>query len=86
MLQDLTGQKFNKWTVLGRSKNPPNKENRYWDCVCECGNTTILKSSVITSESSNSCRDCSYKALREDFILHLNSILNNLNKGISHGK
>lgn len=39
-LIDLTGKKFGKLVVLGRSKNKSSRV--YWDCECACGNTCVV--------------------------------------------
>ena len=50
---DLTGQKFNRWTVLKRAAN----KGRYvaWLCKCECGTEAIVQGCNLTSGKSKSC-------------------------------
>ena len=46
---DLTGNKFGSLTVVkyaGKSK---------WVCICDCGNTTCVKTSNLTSGHTKSC-------------------------------
>ena len=51
--KDLTGQQFGKLTVLnfayvkGRQK--------YWNCICECGNQKVVKGSSLTTGETVSC-------------------------------
>jgi len=48
-LKDLTGQKFNRWTVLeyaGKS---------YWNCRCECGKEKAVSGGSLTSGRTHSC-------------------------------
>lgn len=37
--EDLSGQKFGKWTVLKRGSAPSNikSHHAFWTCQCECG-------------------------------------------------
>lgn len=52
--KDLTGQKFNRWTVLGRQEN--SKPNRViYLCRCECGSEKPVRSDALTSGDSQSC-------------------------------
>ena len=60
--QDLTGQKFGLLTVIKQSqrKDPhPNGGYTYfWDCLCECGEKTIVSTSHLTSGHTSSCGKC----------------------------
>jgi hypothetical protein len=52
-LIDLTGQKFNRLTVIsfaGRIKGYSN-----WNCLCECGNTTITPATRLKRGTTKSC-------------------------------
>lgn len=45
-LRDLTGQKFGHLTVIKRA---PNKGKKVaWECLCDCGNTTIVAGNNLT--------------------------------------
>lgn len=50
---DLTNQKFNRLTATSYAftKN----SNAYWDCICECGNTTQVEAPKLKSGSIKSC-------------------------------
>ena len=39
---DLTGQRFNRWTVV--SFAGLRKGVAYWRCICDCGNTSEILS------------------------------------------
>lgn len=43
---DLVGKKFNRLTVI-EELLPLKKRARYWKCLCECGNETILTTALI---------------------------------------
>jgi hypothetical protein len=55
---DLTGRKFNSWTVLGFSHTEPGGKH-YWNCQCSCGARKQVESYNLTSSRSKSCRPCS---------------------------
>ena len=43
---DITGNKYNKLTVLGFDHigyRKDGKSRSYWKCLCDCGNITILR-------------------------------------------
>ena len=49
--QELTGKKFNKLTVIKRVEGKF-KKHTYWECVCDCGNTTIVTSQKLKNEKT----------------------------------
>ena len=53
-LKDLTGQKFNRWTVVSRAQNDKRGQAQ-WHCVCECGNTSIVGGKDLRLGKSRSC-------------------------------
>jgi len=55
MLEDLTGQKFNKLTVEGLNHYNPKTRQYYWKCSCECGGTAIVYSGHLKSGHTKSC-------------------------------
>ena len=54
---DLTGSKFGRLGVLGRSAFSGNakKPITYWDCVCECGNKSTVQGVALKSGITQSC-------------------------------
>lgn len=57
-LEDITGQKFGRWTVLyenGRLKEPRGRLVPLWHCRCECGTERDLRAGTLKSGSSLSC-------------------------------
>lgn len=51
---DLSGERFGRWMVKGRSTE--NKANRpAWDCLCDCGNTAVVRGGDLRNGSSTSC-------------------------------
>ena len=51
--KDLTGQKFNKLTVLYRVET--GKSGTHWLCQCDCGNQTIVSMAHLTLNHTTSC-------------------------------
>lgn len=52
-LNELTGQKFGRLTVLRRA-GTVNKRTR-WECVCDCGNKVIVEAYNLTKGHTQSC-------------------------------
>lgn len=50
---DLTGQKFNRWTVI-RFYETKNRKT-YWECQCDCGAIKIVAGHNLKDGSSKSC-------------------------------
>lgn len=58
--KDITGQKFEYLTVLGRGKNyisPKGKKESQWWCICDCPqhNIILVKITNLTSGNTKSC-------------------------------
>lgn len=53
MLIDLTGEKFGRLTVIFRSDKPGHMV--YWNCQCDCGNTTIVPGASLKNGRIKSC-------------------------------
>ncbi len=50
---DMTGQKFNRWTVLEYSHS--DNLGSYWKCRCDCGTEKILLGSNVRYGKTHSC-------------------------------
>lgn len=62
---DLTGQKFHRLLVMSfRGKNAHRRST--WNCLCDCGKSTIVDISSLRRESTKSC-GC---WLRERLLMH----------------
>lgn len=56
-VKDLRGQKFGKLTPIDYFY----KNNRvYWNCLCDCGNKTVVQSSSLTGLTTQSCGCINY--------------------------
>lgn len=54
---DLTGKIFDRLTVVSLSHYKDEKTQRYyfWNCICECGGSKIVKSIYLTRGATTSC-------------------------------
>lgn len=58
---DLTGQTFDKLTVIERSKDyisPNGQHKTTWLCRCECGNEVSVETQRLRKNKCNCCPDC----------------------------
>lgn len=51
--EDLTGRKYGNLTVIGFDRSEGGK--RYWNCLCDCGNTRSVMTSVLNRGFVTSC-------------------------------
>lgn len=51
--RDLTGQKFNRWTVLSRGTYKAGKI--HWLCRCDCGTEGLVNTQNLKNGASKSC-------------------------------
>lgn len=56
---NLINEKFDKLTVISQSKYK--KDRRYWDCLCNCGNTIIVSTYNLRNKNIISCKNCKSK-------------------------
>ena len=56
-IQDLTGQKFNRLTVLSRalSRGKGRKSKVFWNCLCECGKVLECRADSLKNGHTKSC-------------------------------
>lgn len=50
---DLIGQEYGKLTVVGLDHIK--RSTRYWECRCDCGNTTVVREGNLTHGITRSC-------------------------------
>lgn len=51
---DIIGQRFERWTVLSRSKRYK-KNTTYWECRCDCGREAVVCGRSLRAGRSKSC-------------------------------
>lgn len=54
-LIDLTGQRFGRLVVLGKSNEKNKSSGSKWICKCDCGQETIVRSDHLRKGSTQSC-------------------------------
>lgn len=56
----MIGEIYGKWTVIKESSDKPQKNSRakFYECKCECGNVSIIRSDQLKSGRSKGCKDC----------------------------
>lgn len=52
---DLTGEKFNKLTVLSLHHRDNKNKTYYWLCKCDCGNESVVNGKHLKHGSIKSC-------------------------------
>lgn len=52
---DLTGKRFNRLLVINKAKRLSPKEGIRWNCLCDCGNYTIVRSDGLIQNRTKSC-------------------------------
>jgi len=61
-IKDLTGKRFGALLVIGFAHS---NGRSHWNCVCECGNKTIVASNNLRLTKVNQCGKCKSKPLEE---------------------
>lgn len=54
---DLNGMRFGSWLVLGYGAKDA-YGNTKWDCVCDCGVTSSVRSAELRNGNSTGCKKC----------------------------
>lgn len=58
-LIDLTGNRYGKWTVIGRANVEGMKATgAFWHCICDCGNAVIVYGISLRNGASSGCLAC----------------------------
>ncbi|WP_194726648.1 hypothetical protein [Noviherbaspirillum malthae] len=55
VLKNLIGQRFGRLVVVSRAPNELRK-NAKWNCLCDCGSTTVVAVSSLISGRTQSCK------------------------------
>jgi hypothetical protein len=67
-LVDITGQRFNRWTVLTQSLTKNGRAT--WLCRCECGTEKVVEGSALRRGKSGSCGCLANELIAERLIKH----------------
>lgn len=55
---DLSGQRFGRLTIIRRTNDnisPSGLRATMWECICDCGNITVVNAATLKNGSSTSC-------------------------------
>lgn len=62
---DLTGMRFNHLSVIRKSDKQSNR-TAYWECLCDCGNTTIVSTYALRGGHTKSCGCLKHRSNAKD--------------------
>jgi len=68
--KDLTGQRFNKLTVIGLNHDERKDQHSFWDCLCDCGEMTIVRSYRLTQSITLTCGCLQKEVMRDRQMRH----------------
>lgn len=70
---DMSGQKIGHLTVIAEAEKPLHKNDtlKYWECLCDCGNTIIVAGSDLRVGKTKSCGCSKYRSYGEDKIVKI---------------
>ena len=56
-INDLTGQRFGRWTVIERAPKPEynSSTGAFWRCRCDCGTERVVNGNSLKVGISTSC-------------------------------
>lgn len=69
MFIDITGQKFDRLTVISRAQNSASGKT-HWNCKCTCGNTSIVSKSNLSQGKQKSCGCLKNELAKKRFLKH----------------
>ena len=52
------GNKHGFLSVISRAETPKGEKTAYWNCLCDCGNSTIVEGTKLRSGHTSSCGKC----------------------------
>lgn len=81
MIKDITGQKFNRLTVLEFAGYKEMKSGRrtLWKCQCDCGNIVYATGNALQRNNTKSCGCLKLEAVKQNWI-------KNTRHGMSHSR
>ena len=53
--KDLVGKRFGSFTVLRRSAEKPSNGGALWECLCDCGNVVLRRTTRLISGRTTHC-------------------------------
>lgn len=71
--QDITGMRFGRLIAINKTNRKNSFNHRFWDCICDCGEHTLVPASILRSGNTRSC-GCLQQALRREYALTLSKM------------
>lgn len=68
-MNDLTGQRFGRLTVIAQAE-PRKDKRRRWVCRCDCGGQTTTDTTKLTRGLTHSCGCLTRESARDRHLLH----------------
>ena len=53
--KDYTGKRFERLLIIGKSNKTDNYGHLYWDYLCDCGNTGVVRGADLRAKTTVSC-------------------------------
>lgn len=60
-IEDITGERYGKLTVIGYSHSSKDRKRTYWKCRCDCGNEIVTRLDALREGRTKSCGCIAYK-------------------------
>lgn len=70
MAKDLLGHQFGRLTVIEKSATKSKEGRAIWVCSCSCGNTVLVDTKSLTTQSTKSCGCYSKEVHKQIFTKH----------------
>lgn len=70
MAKDLSGQQFGRLTVIEKAATKSKEGRAVWVCSCSCGNTVLVDTKSLTTQSTKSCGCYSKEVHKQIFTKH----------------
>lgn len=65
-MKDISGERFCRLTAISINKTVNHK--RYWNCLCDCGGTAVVRQDQLTTGKTRSCGCLSTEARRKQML------------------
>ena len=66
---ELIGKRFGKWTVVEQAPSKSHKSR--WKCICDCGNTSVVKGTSLMRGVATNCGCIRNELLSKKFTIDL---------------
>lgn len=55
---DLSGQRFGNLVAISLNEEAKRDDHCYWNCICDCGNSCVVRSTCLKSGHTTTCGYC----------------------------